>query len=955
MVSRPGKHMLPGIVQEALNRIGTMLDTLFETAPDAIFLMDGLRILDCNPATLRMFGCRAKEEIIGQTPVEFSPAHQPSGAASADEAQKLVAEAMRGVPQWFEWKHCRLDRTAFDVEVRLNPFDVDGERFLAAVVRDITARKRAEIALQRKVIADELINGILARCVSCTPSQYDAHMVMALHELAQFLGADHAYFLMVSRDRTTYTSIHETCGAGVASLSARYQNVKAGTDAAIERVLFSGETARIISLAEHQRDDPIRRWASTVDPGCRSLLHVPTSGTTGERAGMIGVDAHANEVAWSDSDIMLCKIVGNALTGMTERKRAVDKLREERDFSESLIDSLPGLFYLYDADLRLQRWNKSVEALGFTAGELQGKRMESFFAGDQARRAVVDAARAVLQRKGGLDFVESEIVDKKGTLEPYLFSGAHVASAEGPMLVGVGINIAARVRAEKALAASEHNYRELFDVTNDALFIHDETGRVLDINERGRAMFGVDGTQAGRLSIGELSLGEPPYSEAEAIAWIQRAVRDGPQVFDWESRRADGTLFWSEVALRAFHSEGRWRVIASVRDITERKRAGLERERLMAEAQAANSAKDQFLAVLSHELRNPLAAIQAGVGLLRRLTPAEERRLIRALDVIERNVQLQARLVEDLLDLSRLVRGKLTIKRGSVRLDEAVIAAVQSCQADAARADVSLEVRADAAIWVNADGDRIQQVVINLVGNAIKFTPKQGVVTVAVARTDHRGRLIVEDTGVGIEAERLPDIFEMFRQGQVEARRAPGLGIGLALVKSLTELHGGSVWAESAGPGLGSRFIVELPLCDAPRGEISAAAPGEKPHRIKMLLVEDNHDTRTLLAETFTELGYDVTAAASGEAALDILASESAEVIVADIGLPGMDGYEFLREAHALSSAAAAPGFALTGYGQESDMRRARDAGYIDHFVKPFTAETIDQRIRSRLFPAHAP
>ena len=954
MASRPGEHMLPGIVDEALDRIRTLLDTLFETAEDAIFLMDGLRFVDCNPATLRMFGCRTNGQIVGQTPVEFSPVRQPGGAASADEIRRLVAEALHGNPQRFEWRHCRLDRTEFDVEVRLNRFDVGGARFLAAVVRDITARKRAEVALQRRVVADELINGILARCVGCTPSQFKAHIAMAVHELSEFVGADHAYFFVASPDHTTYTCLHETCGAGVAPLALRYQNVRAGTDVWIERALFSGEMACVASLAACPADSPVARWVDGADPGCRSLLHVPTSGLSGEVSGFICVDAHAKEVAWSESDIMLCKIIGNALTGMTERKRAADKLLEEKAFSERLIDSLPGLFYLYDADLRLRRWNKNTEAMGFSASELQGKRMEAWLATDQARDEVVSAARAVLQQRGAIDFVESEILDKRGALAPYLFSGAHVESTEGPMLVGVGINIAARVRAEKALAASERNYRELFDVTNDALFIHDEAGQVLDINERARAMFGVDGPHAAGLSIGKLSLDEPPYSQAEAVDWIHRAVHEGPQVFDWRSRRADGTLFWSEVALRAFQSEGRGRVIASVRDITERKRAVLERERLIAEVQAASSAKDQFLAVLSHELRNPLAAIQAGVSLLRRLTPVEDRRLVRAVDVIERNVKLQARLVEDLLDLSRLVRGKLTVKRAPVRLDEAVIAAVQSCQADAARADVTLDVRANADLWVDADGDRIQQVVINLVGNTIKFTPKQGLVTVSVTRNGRRGRLVVEDTGVGIEAERLPDIFEMFRQGQIEARRAPGLGIGLALVKSLTELHGGTVWAESAGPGRGSRFVVELPPCDAPRGAALPVCAGAKSHRIKMLLVEDNDDTRSLLAETFTELGYDVTAAVSGESALEILRRESAEVIIADIGLPGMDGYQFLREAHRLPSAAEAPAFALTGYGQEPDVRRARAAGFVDHFVKPFTVEVIDQRIRSRLFHSHA-
>jgi CheY-like chemotaxis protein len=369
----------------------------------------------------------------------------------------------------------------------------------------------------------------------------------------------------------------------------------------------------------------------------------------------------------------------------------------------------------------------------------------------------------------------------------------------------------------------------------------------------------------------------------------------------------------------------------------------------MAELQAASTAKDQFLAVLSHELRNPLAAIQAGASLLRRFGRIEEPRASRAVGVIERNVKLQARLVDDLLDLSRLARGKLTIERTRIQLGDAVFSAVQACRADAGRAEVSLEVHAEPGIWVDADIDRVQQVVINLVFNAIKFTPKAGRVAVSVAARDHEGHLIVDDTGVGIEAERLPDLFEMFRQGQIAARRAPGLGIGLAIVKSIAELHGGRVWAESAGSGRGSRFTVALPLCDAPAtgGEPTVPHP-EHPH-IKMLLVEDNSDARAMLAETFAELGYQVVPAESGEQALEILAREKVDVILADIGLPGIDGYEFLEKARRLPSAAHAPAFALTGYGQEGDINRAHEAGYADHFVKPVDVDKIDHRIRARL------
>jgi PAS domain S-box-containing protein len=768
MVSRDGELRMPEIVQEALSRIHILLDTLFETSEDAIFLTSEGRFVDCNPVTLRMFGCRTKGDVLGQTPVRFSPDQQPDGASSADRSRDLIEAALAGVPQRFEWRHRRLDGTPFDVDVSLHRCIIGGAPFLIAVVRDITARKRAEAALL-----------------------------------------------------------------------------------------------------------------------------------------------------------------------------------QEKQFSERLIDSLPGTFYLYDAQLRLRRWNKNHETqMGYTAEELRGKPMEALPATEEHRARVLAAAHRLLQRHG-VEVLETSLLHKDGSAVPYLVSGACIDSPGGPMILGVGLDISPRIRAEKALLASERNYRELFNATNEGIFIHDDAGRVLDVNDRGCAMFGFDASEACRSILVELSPGEPPYSQRDAFERLRRAISEGPQVFDWLSRRADGIAFWSEIALRAFRTDGEVRVIASVRDVTERKRAAFERERLMAELEAAGRAKDEFMAVLSHELRTPLAAIQASIDLLLRLPTLDEPRALSALRVIERNVKLQTRFVNDLLDMSRLMRGKLTIERAPIRLGEVVLSAAETCRADAARSDVTLEARAEAGLWVDADATRVQQMVINLIDNAIKFTPKGGRITVSVTAREGHGYVVVEDTGVGIARDRLSDIFQMFRQGEVAARKAPGLGIGLALVKSIVDLHGCQVWAESDGPGCGSRFIVELPLYDAAAMPAARKVAASGRPVLKLLLVEDNADTRAMLAETLAQLDYMVVAAETAEAALEVLAREPVDAIVADMGLPGMDGYDFLRQARCLPAAARIPALALTGYGQESDIQRAREAGYAGHFVKPANIEVLDQQLRS--------
>jgi hypothetical protein len=768
MAPPAGEVRMPEIVQEALSRIQILLDTLFETSEDAIFLMDGVRFVDCNPATLRMFGCKTKQNILGETPVRFSPDRQPDGASSADTARALVDAALAGSPQHFEWRHCRLDGTLFDVEVSLHCCLVTSVRFLIAVVRDITGRKRAEAALL-----------------------------------------------------------------------------------------------------------------------------------------------------------------------------------QEKQFSDGLIDSLPGIFYLFDSHSHLRRWNRNTEKyLGYTAEELQTKRMGDFAATDEDRDRAFATAYRLMQR-GELELLETSLLYKDGTAVPYLVTATRIDSSDGPMVLGVGVDISPRVRAEKALAASERNYRELFNATNEGIFIHDDTGQVLDVNDRGCAMFGLAAAEVRRSILVELSPGEPPYSQRDAFERFRRAISEGPQVFDWHSRRGDGSAFWSEIALRAFQVNGEVRVIGSVRDVTDRKCAGLERERLMVELQDANRAKDEFMAVLSHELRTPLAATQASIDLLMRLPTLEDPRARSALRIIERNVKLQTRFVNDLLDMSRLMRGKLTVERAAIRLGEVVQSAAETCRADAARADVALEIRAEAGLWAEADATRIQQMIINLVDNAIKFTPKGGRITVSVAATQGRGCVIVEDTGVGIARDRLSDIFEMFRQGEVAARRAPGLGIGLALVKSIVDLHGFRVWAESDGPGSGSRFVIELPLYDPSAASTARKVADSGRAILRLLLVEDNADTRTMFAETLSQLDYVVLPAETAEAALEILARDRVDAIVADIGLPGMDGYDFLRHARQLPAAACTPALALTGYGQDSDVRRAHDAGYAGHFVKPVNIEVLDQQVRA--------
>jgi signal transduction histidine kinase/ActR/RegA family two-component response regulator len=363
------------------------------------------------------------------------------------------------------------------------------------------------------------------------------------------------------------------------------------------------------------------------------------------------------------------------------------------------------------------------------------------------------------------------------------------------------------------------------------------------------------------------------------------------------------------------------------------------------EAQAANRAKDDFLAMLGHELRNPLAAIASATEILKRLgTTSGAAGQSRA--VIERQVRHLKRLVDDLLDAARVQAGKVTLERRPLDLADAVHRAVTVAQGTDPAIQHVVEVDAQ-SVGVNFDPTRLEQIVVNLLSNALKFTPAGRAIRVRVRAEDESAVLVVEDEGIGIAEDVLPRIFDLFFQGERSAARSEGgLGIGLTLVKTLTELHGGTVEARTGGLGLGSAFVIRLPRVALPRNA-ARRRPAVSAASRRVLIIEDNDDARDMLKTWMMLEGHEVLEAANGIEGVKMLVRERPEVAFIDIGLPGMDGYEVARMARQQPDHATRL-VALTGYGQAADRQRSFDAGFDDFVVKPVDPSRLTQILSDR-------
>ena len=900
-----------------------LLAAIVDSSDDAIISKDLSGVIQtCNAAAERLFGY-SKDELIGRPVTILIPPDR-------QHEEVDILRRIRGGERIVHFETIRLAKGGrpIDVSLTISPIrDAAGTIVGASkIARDISEQKTASEAQSYlaaivestdDAIVSKDLNGIIRWCNPAAERMFG-------YDASELVGQ--SVRILIPSDR------------------------QAEEDEILARVR-SGERVRHYETVRLTKNGEPRDVSLTVSP----VL---------DRAGnIIGVSKVARDI--------------------TREKRLAAELIAQKEWFRVTLESIGDGVMASDTHGRLTYMNETAEELsGWTLAEAQGKSLDEVFriVNEKTRRPV-DHPAAVVMRTGKIVGLANHtvLISRNGTERPIADSAApiyHGGAIEGVVLVFR--DVAQERRAENALAEQREWLETTLRSIGDAVIATDVQGRVVFMNAIAERLTGWHIDRARQRPCTEVfkivsedtrRAVENPVSKVLAAGSVVGLANHTVLI------SADGSehpIDDSGAPIR--DADGRVAgVVLVFRDVTERRRveaerreAAADRERLLeseraarAEAERASRVKDEFVAMVSHELRTPLNAILGWTQLMASQT-SDPAIVARGVEVVIRNTRAQAQLISDLLDVSRIAAGKLRLDMQNVRLDEIVRDAIETVVPEARAKGVTIESHVDEEVGTAAgDSARLQQIVWNLMSNAIKFTPAAGRVTITLRCAGSDAEIVVADTGAGIPREFLPHVFDRFQQADRSiTRRFGGLGLGLAIVKHLAELHGGHVRAESDGEGKGSTFTVFLPAsagCPAParpeasRGVAVDHAPAVSLDGLRVLVVEDDDDTREFLKRLLESHGAGVTAVANAKQALDAFARGAPEVMVSDIGLPEIDGFELMQRVRQLANDAAqgVPAIALTAFARAEDRTRALRAGYQAHLAKPVESAELLATIAS--------
>lgn len=633
--------------------------------------------------------------------------------------------------------------------------------------------------------------------------------------------------------------------------------------------------------------------------------------------------------------------------------------KESPNLLKRLLDaSVDGLF-AFDREFRITAWNRAMTRIsGLSSEQALGRRVDEVF--------------PFLQTEGPENCLSAALAGRESVFENHqygpsptgVFESRYLPLLDDESKIVGGLAVVSDITARREAESAAHSaYRQLaFHVESSPLAVieWDSDFRVSRWSASAERLFGWKAEDVIGKHVNEWQF--VFADDVDAVALVTNRQREGVEVHGVQRNRnytRDGSILfceWYNSVLRDDRDK-LVSVLSLVLDVTSREKAEEERAALLIRerdarrhAEEADRLKDEFLATLSHELRTPLTSILGWASMIRN-GEVEGSNATRAIETIERNARSQARLIDDLLDVSRIITGNLRLDLHPLNLAPIVEAALDALRPTADVKGIQLRTEfVSSDCLVKGDPNRLRQVIWNLLSNAIKFTQRGGTVLINLNCVGPTARLTVADTGEGISAEFLPYVFDRFRQAEGSiSRKQGGLGLGLAVVRHLVELHGGTINAESEGLGQGSVFAVDLPLAQERRDPARAEERRREVERrrsrsgtvrldgVHVLLVEDDDDSRKLLGTMLKRYGARVSSTKSAAEALNVFSHDIPDILISDIGMPDEDGYTFIKKLRALppDKGGQTPAIALTGYASRKDKERALSAGYQQHIAKP--------------------
>lgn len=639
--------------------------------------------------------------------------------------------------------------------------------------------------------------------------------------------------------------------------------------------------------------------------------------------------------------------IGSQIGQFIERKRAETAMRASEAHYRTIAETASDAFLTIDHEGKILFTNQAAERIfGYSNQELIGQDIAVLVPDELSPlqpEALIES-RPSEEQKIPRPSVEVRGRHKSGRQIPLEISVGEFVNNGRRVFTGIARDITERKRAENMLSQLAF----IVESSNDAIIGMTLRGNIVSWNKGAEKLYGYPPKDVLGKSV---SLLLPPEQADEQMALLGKVAQgENVKPFETVRRQKSGALVDVSLSVSPItNAAGKiCGASAIARDISEHKRDEAELERQKAAAEAASRAKDQFLAVLSHELRTPLTPVLAGVESLEDEPQSSEGKQILA--AMRRNIELEARLIDDLLDLTRVNRGTLQLNPGPVDVHAAISHAAQICEHDSESKKLQVNLRLNAGqFYVEADSARLHQVLWNLMQNAVKFTDKGGMINVVTSNpAPDEIVLTFQDSGIGIEASAMGRIFDPFEQGERSIqRRFGGLGLGLAITKALVEAHGGKLSASSKGKGQGATFTVSLKTTpqkvnEKKSGPAQGTSAGAK-NRWKILLVEDHDDTREAIHRLLTRRGYSVVVAATMREGLVAGTREEFDFLISDIGLPDGSGHVLMKELRRISGV---KGIALSGFGMDSDLERSENAGFSEHLTKPLNLEMLEAVMR---------